>query len=76
MCVPPQHLIPLIVDQVSQQTIANADQIREIEQRVRSLCGVLTYPVGDKDHEEKVRREALRRFVPPFQRYWYIIGSR
>ena len=46
-----------------QQTVANAKQIEDIEERVQSLAEVLAYPVDGQDDEEKVRREALRKFV-------------
>ena len=64
----------LTTDRFLQQTAANAQQIRDIEERVESLAGVLTPPVSDEDNEEKARREALRRFVPqhsetPLHRY-------
>ena len=61
----PWYLILLTADRFLQQTAANGDQIRDIEERVQSLCGVLAYPVGDQDGEEKARREVLRRFVSP-----------
>ena len=48
-----------------QQTHANAGQIKDIEERVQSLCKVLSSPVGDQDREEKARRESLRTFVHP-----------
>lgn len=47
-----------------QQTVANACQIKEVEERIQSLGGVLTFPVGDQDSEEKARREVLGKFVP------------
>jgi hypothetical protein len=37
--------------------------VKEIEQRVQSLSGVLASPVGEDDHAEKGRRVELRRFV-------------
>ena len=48
-----------------QQTIANAEQIKDIEARVESLSGILTLPVGDLDAEERGRRESLKRFALP-----------
>ena len=51
-------------DRFLQQTAANAQQIRDIEERVQSLAGVLASPICDEDSEEKARREALQRFVP------------
>lgn len=60
---PSQHLVPPISDRLLQRTAANADQIGEIEERVRSLGGILARPVDDQDSEEKARRRALRRFV-------------
>jgi len=46
-----------------QQTTTNAEQIRDIEERVQSLAEVLASPVGDQDSGEKARREALLEFV-------------
>ena len=65
---PPQYILLLITDCFIQQTSANADQIIELEERVRSMGGILAYPVGDKDSEEKTRREALRRYVLPYRK--------
>lgn len=45
-----------------QQTAANSDQIADIEKRVQSLSEILASPVDDQDSEERLRREALRRF--------------
>lgn len=50
-------------DRFLQQSTANAEQIRDIEERVQSLAEVLASPVGDQDSEEKARREALRKFA-------------
>jgi len=47
-----------------QQTSDNADMVKEIEQRVQSLSGVLTAPVGEDDYAEKGRRMELWWFVP------------
>ena len=46
--------------------MANADQIRDLEERIQSLSlgEALASPVGDQDSEENARREALRKFVP------------
>ena len=55
----------MIADRIPQQTTANADEIKEVDERIRSLGGILARPVGDQDSEEKARREALRRFVLP-----------
>jgi hypothetical protein len=55
----------LIAYRCRQQTAANADQIAEVEKRIRSLGGILTCPVGDQGGEEKARRDDLRGFVPP-----------
>ena len=52
-----------------QQTAANADQVGEVEERIRSLGGILTYPVGDQDGEEKARRDILREFVLPAMKF-------
>jgi hypothetical protein len=49
-----------------QQTTANAEQIRDIEEKVQSLSEVLAPPVGDQDNEEKARRNALGKSVTPF----------
>ncbi|KAF9785144.1 hypothetical protein BJ322DRAFT_1108609 [Thelephora terrestris] len=43
------------------QTADNTDRIKEIEERVDSLGGILASPVGDQDDEEKARRGALRK---------------
>ena len=53
----------MIADHPLQQTVANAEQIRDIEGRVQSLAGVLASPVGDQDNDEKARREVLRKFA-------------
>jgi hypothetical protein len=57
----------LIADCSLQQTNANEDEMKKVEQRIQSLGGILTYPIGDKDREEKMRREALMRFVLPLR---------
>ena len=59
-----KYLALLTADRFTQQTTANEQQIKDIEERVQSLAGVLTSPICDQDSEEKARREALRRFVP------------
>jgi len=46
-----------------QQTAANAEQMREIEERIQSLAEVLGSPVDGRDSEEKARRGALRELV-------------
>ena len=46
-----------------QQTSDNMESVKEIEQRVQSLSGVLTSPVSEDDYAEKVRRVELRRYV-------------
>lgn len=51
------------------------DQIREIEGRVQSLKMVLESPVGDRDSEEKVRRDALIKFVTPSDKNCHIFES-
>ena len=58
-----KYLAIMTTDSFLQQTIANTQQIRDVEGRVRSLARFLTSPVGDQNSEEKARREALRRFV-------------
>ena len=63
MRVSPVRLIPLTAYRVLQQTTANTEQIKDIEERIQSLGEVLASPVGDRDSEEKARREALRRFM-------------
>jgi len=40
------------------------ESVKEIEQRVESLSGMLASPVGEDDHTEKGRRAKLQRFVP------------
>ena len=37
--------------------------MKEIEQRVQSLSGVLASPMGENDYAEKARRVELRRYV-------------
>lgn len=61
----PQHLLQSIADGFSQQTAANKDQIREVEERIQSLGEILAYPIGEQDSDEKARRESLKRFVLP-----------
>jgi hypothetical protein len=46
-----------------QQTIANAEQIDDVEKRIKSLSKILAFPAGDQDTEEKTRRIALRKWV-------------
>ena len=60
-------LVPLTADCILQQTIANAEQIKDIDGRVESLSELLTSRVGDQDTDEKARRTALRKFVLPLQ---------
>ena len=55
-----------------QQKISNTDQMREVEGRIQSLTGILTYPVGEHDGEEKARREVFRRFIPPFRKHRHV----
>ena len=52
-----------ITDRSLQRTTANAEQIKDIRERVQMLGEVLASPVSDRDGEEKARREALRQFV-------------
>jgi hypothetical protein len=54
----------LTADRFPQQTAANTEQIRDIEERIQSLAEVLASPMNDQDSEEKARRKALRKFVP------------
>ena len=63
---PPQPPVPLTADCILQQTFANAEQIKDIEDRIESLSKILTYPVVDQDTGEKART-ALRKFVFPLQ---------
>ena len=42
---------------------ANGDQIKDIEDRIQSFGEILSSPVGDRDSEEKARREILRKSV-------------
>ena len=67
MSVLPKPLIPLTTDCILQQTIANAEQMKDIGERVKSLRELLASPVGDQDTGEKARRTALRKFVFPLQ---------
>ena len=46
---------------------ANAEQVRDIEERVQSLGEVLASPVREQDDGEKARREDLRKCVLPFE---------
>ena len=59
--------VPLTADCILQQTIANVKQIKDIEDRIEPLSGILASPVGDQDTDEKARRTTLRKFVFPFQ---------
>ena len=58
-------LVPLTADCLLQQTIANAEKIKDIEDRIESLSEILASPVRDQDTDEKARRTTLRRFVFP-----------
>ena len=60
---PLQISVLLTADLFLQQTVANAEQIRDIEERVQSLADVLASPVNDQDSGEKARRETLRKYV-------------
>ena len=58
-----------------QQTADNADQIKEIEERVQSLGEVLASPVGVRDDAEKARRNALRKLViSPLDKHWHFLN--
>ena len=46
-----------------QQTVANAEQINDIEERIESLSEILAFPAGDQDTDEMKRRIALRMLV-------------
>ena len=63
------HRVLSVADRFLQQATANVEQIAEVEERIQSLGGILKYPVGGQDSEEKARREALRRCVLPFREY-------
>ena len=63
MLVFSNSLVLLTADCVLQQTIANAEQVNDIEERIESLSEMLASPVGDRDAEEKARRAALKKFV-------------
>ena len=54
----------MTTDNFPQQTTANAEQIRDIEERIQSFAEVLASPVSDQDSEEKARKKALRKLVP------------
>ena len=60
-----EHLVLLTADRILQQTTTNVEQIKDIEERIQLLAEVLASPVGDKDTEEKTRRQTLIKFVPP-----------
>ena len=64
MCGVPKYLVLLIADHFLQQTAADVQHIKDIEEGVQSFAGVLTPSVCDENDEEKARGEALRRFVP------------
>ena len=53
----------LTADCVLQQTIANAQQISDVEERIESLGEPLASPVGVRDAEELARRTVLKKFV-------------
>ena len=53
----------MAADRIMQQTIANAEQINDIEERIESLSEVLAFPADDQDTEENTRRTALRKLV-------------
>ena len=59
--------VPLTADCILQQTIANTKQIKDIEDRIKSLSKRLTSRVDYKDADEEARRTALRKFVFPLQ---------
>ena len=71
-----QHFALYILDRFLQQTVANADQVKDIDERIQSLGEILTCNIGDQDSKEKARREVLRRYVPlPFERHQWINES-
>jgi hypothetical protein len=43
--------------------VSNARQVKEIEERVLALSGILRSPPREGDHSENARRELLRRSV-------------
>ena len=55
--------VPLTANGFLRQTITNAEQIRDIEERVQSRAEVLASPVSGQDSREKARRRALRKLV-------------
>ncbi|KAF9785244.1 hypothetical protein BJ322DRAFT_1108700 [Thelephora terrestris] len=63
MCLPLKAVVGALSVLIKNydQSADNADQIREIEERVESLSEILASPVGDRDDKEKARRVALRR---------------
>ena len=66
---PSNHLVMSAADRFLQQTVANAESIRDVEERVQSLSRALTSPISDRDDEETMRRETLRKSVlSPSQR--------
>ena len=57
------RLVLPAADCIVQQTVANAEQINDIEERIESLSEILAFPAGDQDTEEMKRRIALRMLV-------------
>jgi hypothetical protein len=43
--------------------VSNARQVKEIEERVLALSGILRFPPREGDHSENGRRELLLRFA-------------
>ena len=58
-----KHLLTRCLFPGAQQTTNNTDSVKEIEQRVQSLSGVLASPVSEDDYAERGRRVELQRFV-------------
>ena len=46
-----------------QRAADNAEAVKDIEQRLHSLSGLLTSPASEDDYVEKARRMELQRFV-------------
>ena len=58
-----KRLLTLRLFPGAQQTTNNTDSVKEIEQRVQSLSGVLASPLSVDDYAERGRRVELQRFV-------------
>ena len=62
MCPVYEQVIPSNLFSL-QRAVENTDAVKEIEQRVHLLSGILASPVREDDRAEKARRIELRMFV-------------